>query len=119
MTTFEKNNSHFVVEHSFDGVSFNEVGTIAGCYVLNELTQLFIYPNPASEIIIIHYFSSKGGDCTVQITDIAGRVLLQQEVFLKIGENSITFPLTTIQKGNYRITIRDSEKFSSELLLVE
>lgn len=30
MTTSEKNNSHFVVEHSFDGVSFNEVGRVGG-----------------------------------------------------------------------------------------
>lgn len=162
LTTSEKNNSHFVIEHSFNGVLFHEIGRVQGngtttesqkyewmhknpalganyyrlkqvdfnsdfvysqtVYAeneLNELISLFVYPNPASEVVHIQYYSSEGGNCLIQITDLTGRVLLAKDLFLKAGVNSIEMSLTSIQKGNYRIVVHNEAKRTSKLLIIE
>jgi PKD repeat protein len=88
-----------------DAYSVTEIG-------LNEFTLqqgIGLYPNPASERIHVQIMLDAPADITFIIYDIAGKLLLQEERSLDIGQQSIPLNVADLPAGTYLIEVTDGE----------
>jgi len=58
----------------------------------------------------IHYYSKKQHDITIQIMDAAGRSLLLENRKILPGDHLLNVLVQSLKKGNYTISISQSEK---------
>ncbi len=72
-----------------------------------------VYPNPAKEKLTLSFVADAAGTQSVTITDITGRVLLQQSVIVAQGSNNISLPLNGYSSGMYFLNVsgRQTTKF--------
>jgi hypothetical protein len=143
--TNEVNASHFNVQQSTDGNSFNTIGKLntqaGGNYAytddgsgLNASTvfyrlqmvdrdgsftysktiavlktrnsQLTIFPDPVKETLFVQLSSTKDEKLSMQIIDMKGRVLQQQDVRVSVGKMSLSFNASQLAKGTYVLLIK-------------
>jgi endonuclease I len=71
-------------------------------------TLIKIFPNPANEKITVQLNTVVLSTATlVTITDVTGRVLLQQNIMA--GQSAITIPVATFSKGMYTLKITSNK----------
>jgi hypothetical protein len=144
--TNEVNASHFNIQQSTNGNSFNTIGKInkqsGGNYAytddvsgMNASTvfyrlqmvdqdgkftysktiavllkaansQLTIFPNPVKGTLYLQLSSAKNEKISIQIIDMKGSVLQQQEVRVSVGNMSLSFNASKLAKGNYVLLIK-------------
>lgn len=87
----------------------------------NNLTDFSLSPNPAhtDEIITINYELKHQSNVSIIITDIYGKIVKSILNDIKeSGHHSVNFKTDNIQKGNYIVTIRTSDKqYQKEILI--
>ena len=145
-TSNEVNASHFNIQQSTNGNTFNTVGKVntqgGGNYAytddvsnINSSTvfyrlqivnqdgsftysktvavllktrnsQLTIFPNPVKETLYVQLSSAKDEKLSVQIIDMQGRILQQQEVRVSVGNMSLSFNASKLAKGSYVLLIK-------------
>ena len=69
-----------------------------------------IYPNPAKENISISLNSNDGGNYTIHIADITGKIVGQQFIKSNVGNNKIQFATSTYSSGTYFVKILSEDK---------
>ena len=74
----------------------------------NTIQNIQLYPNPASGMINIHWDQSDHSDqnAVIEISDLTGRIILQQETRSVEGANESTVDLNGFSNGIYFITIK-------------
>lgn len=100
----------FVYQYGFltDSVTV----TVDNCLSINELDEMGginskIFPNPVSGDAVIRYEIMKGGDATIEIFDLQGRLIEMMDLgYQANGLNMIPFNAAAYQEGvyTYRIT---------------
>ena len=68
--------------------------------------QLTIFPNPVKGSLFVQLYSSKNEKLSIQITDMKGRVLQQQEVMVSVGNMSLSFNASKLAKGTYVLLVK-------------
>ena len=63
-----------------------------------------MFPNPASDILNVN-FEAVNASYTVQITDIQGRVIMNQEFSGLQGTQNIALPVSDLSKGSYMVNV--------------
>ncbi|MFH2143670.1 MAG: GEVED domain-containing protein [Bacteroidota bacterium] len=113
------NNYEFIDKSPFDGVTYYRLkqtdfdGTESYAHNLvalcvNHPIDYVIYPNPANNRIMIHSTSSKEENVIIEITDISGRVIVQQKTYNIKGVNEATsIDINKFCEGIYFMTIND------------
>ena len=76
-----------------------------GISELNASADLSIYPVPASDIINIKINSAEESQSDVHLLDMSGRVILSQNVNTQAGENNFPVNISSIQTGNYIVSV--------------
>lgn len=77
---------------------------------LNAKDNIIIYPNPVQSTLYAQVTGTNNGKATLQISDIEGRVLQQQQVQLNAGSTSVSFNTSTLVKGNYVLIVRSKDE---------
>ncbi len=67
-----------------------------------------IYPNPAKNVAQLVYNKNEAGTAILIITDLQGSVILQKQLLLKQGANSVAVDISNLQSGMYIANIRES-----------
>ncbi|MBA7646469.1 hypothetical protein ES703_54233 [subsurface metagenome] len=76
-----------------------------------ELSVLKVFPNPASDRMVVDLFSNADRQLTVQLIDMTGRtVKMKQNYKATAGNNQLVLPLYNIETGIYIYLISSSEK---------
>ncbi|MBT3302825.1 MAG: T9SS type A sorting domain-containing protein [Bacteroidetes bacterium] len=96
------NTIYYVIEYDSSTSSMNEI----------ELDEVFIYPNPATEIV---YIRSSSLIFSVKIINALGEFVVKKE---DINQNSITLPLNSFDQGFYWVRIQHSNSITVEQLLI-
>ena len=91
----------------YDTISVNVILGIQEASLWNGTIN--IYPNPASDKITIQVDGIKNSDALVSICDVAGRIIIHQEVHFSEGLNSQTIDLSGLAKGMYFLNLRSAE----------
>jgi hypothetical protein len=65
--------------------------------------KLQIYPNPAHSALQVELISDEEATKTVQVFDLAGRMILSQNAVLTKGLNNIALDVNTLSSGTYLV----------------
>ena len=71
------------------------------------LLQWQLYPNPASDKIVIRQSALPGSDFTVRITDLSGRTL--KSFYFQAGQSSYQIPVQQLPAGIYMLRLNNKE----------
>ena len=80
-------------------------------------TQMFLYPNPATDILNIRFNQTIGNDAVILISDIQGRLLGQQAT----GQNAelLQIDLDGLSDGIYFVTVKTEQSVLTEKFIVQ
>lgn len=88
-----------------DGKSaLSKIVTLKGDRV-TKLTLVNLYPNPAKASVNVNIASPKNDRVSLMVTDLTGRVMLQQPVQIVTGENLLPLNIQTLAQGIYLIKV--------------
>jgi len=73
-----------------------------------------LYPNPATDIINLALYSAKAERITLRVTDISGKVVMQNTIALLAGDNMQQVNIGTLSPGRYFIHISGENLESSQ-----
>jgi hypothetical protein len=68
-----------------------------------------LFPNPANHNFSMAIDVATNQNVVLQLTDLTGRSMLQDEVALKAGKNVFTKSLVGLAPGVYIVTVKDDE----------
>ena len=90
----------------FDHIRFNDTAlAVRNTVVQQEFT---IFPNPATDEITIHFNeSSSNKNITVQLMDLAGKIMLSRRLVL--NDTDVKIPLSKLPKGQYFLLIHGTQ----------
>ena len=71
---------------------------------------LKLYPNPVSDVLQIGYETGNTESVLVQILDIQGKVLYQQNLPNHAGSNNFIIPVKSLQGGLYLCRLKHGNK---------
>lgn len=80
--------------------------------------QLNVYPNPASDVVTIHFKNAAAGSMKLQLTDLSGRLIFSRDMELYQGENS-TQIVNKGWKGVYLLKLISESLTSTTVLIFE
>lgn len=64
------------------------------------------YPNPFNPSTVIRFTMKQAGAATLIITDVLGRVVMQEQLQARVGENLYRFTAQNLGSGVYFYTLR-------------
>jgi hypothetical protein len=81
--------------------------------------MISVYPNPADEMARVKFYAKESGSYSVTLTDISGRIILEENAEANVGENFHPINLEGISKGMYMLTLRKAENVMETKLVVK
>ncbi|MEM9886620.1 MAG: T9SS type A sorting domain-containing protein [Bacteroidota bacterium] len=86
----------------------------AGNLILENRSSTFaglqLYPNPANDAFTIEYNSPTDGNLQIQILDLTGKVLFEENNRLQIGENRSTYSFGHLAAGTYILKVQSGQR---------
>ena len=77
-----------------------------------------LYPNPVHQMVFLRIPSETSRKATLQVVDMQGKVILEREANLSIGNNTITLTLPfTCTQGSYAMIITSENKTGQKLFI--
>jgi hypothetical protein len=65
-----------------------------------------LYPNPASDYVVVPILSPKGSITKVVVATVSGQVLKEEVFEIKAGVNQVVIDLSGIAPGTYRVIVK-------------
>ncbi|MCC7533105.1 MAG: T9SS type A sorting domain-containing protein [Bacteroidia bacterium] len=79
--------------------------------------SVHISPNPFTSNIAVQYTSANSGSITLQIINLVGKILVQQDYFINKGENTLNVSLENLSEGIYYIQLEsEGNKFTKRII---
>ena len=94
------------------GIAYSNVVTIT----LNSRISFTLYPNPVRNIMSLKVVNDKAETVTVQVVDLLGKVLNQQQAQLIAGENNLSLNVTSLASGSYVVVIKGESQESRHFI---
>lgn len=73
------------------------------------ISSLNVYPNPVGDKMNVRFYSSKSVDLSIDILDVAGRVVTHQPHSAAVGMQQLTIDTHSIPNGVYNLRVSDGE----------
>ncbi len=83
------------------------------------MTDVVLYPNPAKDMSHLRVNMTNGGDITLSIYEITGKLLIQQDRKTFQGVNEIELPVNDLKKGMYFVSINSGNAKKTVRLIKE
>ena len=75
-------------------------------------SNVVLYPNPASEYIILSIESIKNSTAILEIVDIQGKLVFSQNVATQLGNTQVNIPVNHLNQGSYVCRIQQDGKLN-------
>ncbi|MFM2285467.1 MAG: Secretion system C-terminal sorting domain [Bacteroidota bacterium] len=108
-----------VIGESFASASFTSFdGTFAvysdyanGIAEASSFEGLNVYPNPFSDVVRMNLVSKSNDLLTIQVVDLAGRIVAQQQANVTVGENMLQLnTVSSLPAGSYLIRLNNGQE---------
>ncbi|MBL0342006.1 MAG: T9SS type A sorting domain-containing protein [Bacteroidetes bacterium] len=73
------------------------------------------YPNPVSTQLNVELDAIAAGTYSVELIDVAGRVIYATEMVATVGLNNNTIDVATFAKGVYTLSVKNAEGFAKQI----
>ncbi|MEO8088504.1 MAG: T9SS type A sorting domain-containing protein [Bacteroidota bacterium] len=77
--------------------------------VLQNPSDVIIYPNPATTVIHLAFNCDKEQNAELKLTDITGKIILSKKSLLNPGENVLETDVNELAKGIYMLCLKTEE----------
>jgi Bacterial Ig domain/Secretion system C-terminal sorting domain/Bacterial pre-peptidase C-terminal domain len=81
--------------------------------------NMAVFPNPAKGMVNIRFTALEEGDFQMQLVDVAGKTLIQQNRHFNNGENSLELDINNIAGGLYFVKLTNEIQSAMSKLLIE
>ncbi len=81
-------------------------------------SMLTLFPNPGNGDFTLFFNSKEGGNGSVCLMDISGRVIFTNTIGIKTGENTMTYSNNALQSGIYLVQLKTSSETITKKLIV-
>ncbi len=128
---FTRNDENDVIVHDINIANqylqefakrFNDAGGVVMVGINNEINishfEFVAFPNPASEKLILNYFSEKPANTSVRLIDMDGKIVAQYENGLSAGNHSIEINTSSLSSGLYFINVKSGSFNSTEKISI-
>lgn len=102
-----------------DNLAFSGAGPTAITSTESIINNVTLYPNPTKYKINISCNIKDGGNYTVQIVNLLGKVVNNQTVHAVQGNNKLSIDIPTLAVGTYSLTLTNGMQHSSHKFIVE
>jgi hypothetical protein len=75
-----------------------------------------VYPNPVKDQLQIQLQSSAKHTASIKMTDVQGKVVWQQTVYLQAGNNFVSLATSGFAKGSYVLTITGEQVYRQKII---
>lgn len=110
---------HFMTDNYEEGTGFELTYEISTNVKENGISDLSIYPNPASSSMNVMLTAEEAGQLTFRITDMTGRTISTESVESFGGEMVHTINVSNLSKGFYLLSIEGKQGNSVHKFIVE
>jgi len=83
---------------------------------LNSGISFTVYPNPVRNIMSLRVNNDKSETVTVQVIDLLGKVLTQQQAQLNAGTNTLSLNVSSLASGSYVVVIKGESQESRHFI---
>ena len=80
--------------------------------------QMSLFPNPSSGLVSLELQSNVEGNAHIQLTDMAGRIVMAQNASIAEGNNSLQLQLSELAAGSYQLSVKTESAYWVEKLLL-
>lgn len=85
------------------------IQSTVGVEELQNLSNFFVFPNPANRNVMIKYESNLVTELSISISDITGKEVQHQISQISIGNNNLELNIETLESGIYFLSINDKK----------
>ena len=110
---------HFVTDNYDEKTGFELTYQIITDINENNITDLSIFPNPASSTMNVMLTTEEAGQLTFRVSDMAGRTISTESVESLGGEMMHTLNVSNMAKGLYLLSIEGNHGKSVHKFIVE
>ena len=83
------------------------------------ISQTFgLAPNPANSVVTLYYSTETETPLSISISDVTGRLILQQNTLATQGDNTINLSINQLPQGYYVVELNDGTIKMHEKLLI-
>jgi hypothetical protein len=101
-----------------DNININD-GTIQSISGMAHDFAINLYPNPSDDMVQVRYNMPIGGEGTISITDLVGKVVYSEQINVIGGVNNLTINTAELAPGYYQVQISTNGLKSGESLIIE
>lgn len=99
--------------------TLNTIGSTVGiANTASNAASFGLYPNPADKTCFAVINSDVFGAATIQVSDISGKVLVNNTVTLSIGKQSVPVDVSSLAPGMYLVTLHNMGKTETQKLVI-
>lgn len=110
---------HFMTDNYIEGTGFELTYQIITNVKENGISDLSIFPNPASSTMNVLLTAEEAGQLTFRISDMTGRTLSTESVENFGGEMLHTLNVSNLAKGLYLLSVEGKQGTSVHKFIVE
>lgn len=96
-------------------INISSASGIAENYFIQNLS---FSPQPASDMLFIHFNSSIIDNINLYLTDISGKIVMNQSVKTNNGNNTLHLDVSDLENGVYILAFSDGAHFISKKIIV-
>lgn len=98
-------------------LNFADVSTSTKEYSEAARTSIEIYPNPTSDWMTVTYDSESRQDIEIQITDVLGRVVLEDQDYTSTKKFEKEYSLKDLSEGMYLVSLKTRDSVVSKKVI--
>jgi len=95
------------------------VAITASVEELMGISNLVVYPNPASDEVFVSFNNQNGNVITIELIDQLGRTVFDNNEFEMIGFNQVSINLSHVADGVYSVLIHSGENTVAKRIFIK
>lgn len=85
----------------------------------NTLSEMKMFPNPASNQVTINVLSKESTNATISVTNLTGQLIYSQNISLESGNNQYLLNVSNYTSGFYLVNIRTNTGSTTQKLIIK
>lgn len=86
---------------------------------LGSIVSVQVFPNPNEGLFTLAINAKEAANYQLSLVDVVGRTVLQKELSVELGNNTLTMDASTLSKGIYHLVLRENQQQFTYKLVIQ